>query len=79
MNFQLGKISLLDLTRYQQEFNNASLAVVQGESRLMMSWLDLLYESGTLASYLQVNDLNRLAGVAMPGYKIEPVEDDSSN
>jgi outer membrane protein TolC len=79
LNFQLGKISLLDLTRYQQEFNNASLAVVQGESRLMMSWLDLLYESGTLASYLQVNDLNRLAGATLPGYKIEPVEDDSSN
>lgn len=53
LNFQLGKISLLDLTRYQQEYDNASLSVVQGESRLIMEWLRLLYETGSLAEFLQ--------------------------
>lgn len=54
LNFQLGKISLLDLTRYQQDFNSAGLALAQGESRLIMSWLELLFETGQLADYLQV-------------------------
>lgn len=52
LNFQLGKVSLLDLTRYQQEFDNASLSVVQGESRLIMEWLRLLYETGSLAEFV---------------------------
>lgn len=54
LNFQLGKISLLDLTRYQQEFDNASLAVIQGEARLILEWLRLHYETGTLASFAGV-------------------------
>lgn len=49
LNFQLGKISLLDLTRYQQEYDNASLALVQGESQLILEWLRLQYETGKLA------------------------------
>ncbi|MGM0599627.1 MAG: TolC family protein [Candidatus Rifleibacteriota bacterium] len=76
LNFQLGKISLLDLTRYQQDFNSASLAVVQGESRLMMSWLDLLYESGVLADYLQVNNLEQLSAMTVSEYEIEPLTSD---
>jgi len=52
LNFQLGKVTLLDLTRYQQDFDNASLAVVQGESRLITEWFRLLYETGMLADYL---------------------------
>lgn len=55
LNFQLGKISLLDLTRYQQDFDNASLAVVQGEARLVMEWLSLLYETGSLADYFNLS------------------------
>ena len=54
LNFQLGKVTLLDLTRYQQEFDNASLAVVQGESRLINEWFSVLYETGMLADYLGV-------------------------
>ncbi|EKD81577.1 MAG: hypothetical protein ACD_39C01739G0001, partial [uncultured bacterium] len=54
LNFQLGKVTLLDLTRYQQDFDNASLAVVQGESRLITEWCSLLYETGLLANYLGV-------------------------
>lgn len=54
LNFQLGKISLLDLSRYQQEYDNASLALVQGETRLILEWLRLLYETGTLADYAGV-------------------------
>ena len=54
LNFQLGKISLLDLTRYQQEFDNASLAVIQGEARLILEWLRLHYETGTLAGFAGV-------------------------
>lgn len=57
LNFQLGKVTLLDLTRYQQDFDNASLAVVRGESRLISEWLRLLYEVGLLAEYLGVADL----------------------
>ena len=67
LNFQLGKISLLDLTRYQQEYDNASLALVQGETQLILEWLRLHYETGTLAEF---------AGVAPVGgivARIEPV------
>lgn len=56
LNFQLGKVSLLDLTRYQQEYDNASLAVVQGESRLIMEWLRLLYEAGALAEFVKTDN-----------------------
>jgi outer membrane protein TolC len=76
LNFQLGKISLLDLTRYQQDFNSASLAVVQGESRLMMSWLDLLYESGMLADYLQVDNFEQQSAMTISEYEIEPLSND---
>lgn len=62
LNFQLGKISLLDLTRYQQDFDNASLAVVQGESRLIMEWLQLLYETGALADYFGLVADKKTAG-----------------
>ena len=62
LNFQLGKVTLLDLTRYQQDFDNASLAVVQGESRLITEWLRLLYETGTLAQYLGIEQHQRKAG-----------------
>jgi len=54
LNFQLGKVSLLDLTRYQQEFDTASLAVVQGEARLIIEWLRLHYETGTLADFFDI-------------------------
>ena len=67
LNFQLGKVTLLDLTRYQQEFDNASLAVVQGESRLITEWFTLLYETGALADYLgaaKMRETGRLAPVA---------------
>jgi len=56
LNFQLGKISLLDLSRYQQEYDNASLALVQGETRLILEWLRLLYETGTLADYAGIKN-----------------------
>ncbi|PKL48685.1 MAG: hypothetical protein CVV42_08565 [Candidatus Riflebacteria bacterium HGW-Riflebacteria-2] len=65
LNFQLGKVTLLDLTRYQQDFDNASLAVVQGESRLITEWLRLLYETGTLAHYLGVKTRAEQAGKAL--------------
>lgn len=58
MNFQLGKISLLDLSRYQQEYDNASLSLVQGETRLILEWLRLLYETGTLADYAGIKSEN---------------------
>ncbi len=51
LNFQLGKISLLDLTRYQQEYDNASLSLVQGETQLILEWLRLQYETGKLADF----------------------------
>ncbi len=65
LNFQLGKVTLLDLTRYQQDFDNASLAVVQGESRLITEWLRLLYETGTLARYLGVKMHTEQTGKAL--------------
>ncbi|NCB37887.1 MAG: TolC family protein [Erysipelotrichia bacterium] len=60
LNFQLGKVSLLDLTRYQQEYDNASLAVVQGETRLIMEWLRLLYVTGTLAEFAKAGTGNEI-------------------
>jgi outer membrane protein TolC len=76
LNFQLGKISLLDLTRYQQDFNNASIAVVQGESRLIMSWLELLFETGILAGYLEVKQSSQeLAGINQQKYEIIPLDE----
>lgn len=75
LNFQLGKISLLDLTRYQQDFDNASISVVQGESRFIMSWFELLFEAGILASYLEVNQANVLKTLSSAhGFEIVPLE-----
>ncbi|KAF1082878.1 MAG: hypothetical protein GQF41_0645 [Candidatus Rifleibacterium amylolyticum] len=71
LNFQLGKVTLLDLTRYQQDFDNASLAVVQGESRLITEWLRLLYETGMLAQYLGVEPCCQQSGKAL---LVVPVE-----
>lgn len=75
LNFQLGKISLLDLTRYQQDFNSASLAVAQGESRLIMSWLELLFETGRLDDFLQVAAPDRRKLSKINGYQIVPVDE----
>jgi outer membrane protein TolC len=75
LNFQLGKISLLDLTRYQQDFNGASLAVAQGESRLIMSWLELLFETGRLDDFLQVAATDRRELSKINGYQIVPVDE----
>ncbi len=66
LNFQLGKISLLDLTRYQQEFDNASLAVIQGEARLILEWLRLHYETGTLASFSGITRSRSLKDKIVP-------------
>ena len=77
LNFQLGKISLLDVTRYQQDFDNASISVVQGESRLIMSWFELLFETGVLANYLEVNkaeDVNSDSVRSVHGCQIIPLE-----
>ncbi len=68
LNFQLGKISLLDLTRYQQEYDNASLALIQGEARLILEWLRLHYETGTLASFVGAG---KFSG---PKARIVPIE-----
>ena len=54
LNFQLGKISLLDLTVYQQDYDNAGISLIQGEARLIQEWLTLLYETGELSRYLDV-------------------------
>ncbi len=70
LNFQLGKISLLDLTRYQQECDNASLAVIQGEARLILEWLRLHYETGTLANFVGVEKVRGIRAA------IAPVADD---
>jgi len=48
LNFQLGKISLLDLNRYQSDYEEACLSVIRAESSLVLSWLQLLYEVGEL-------------------------------
>ena len=79
LNFQLGKISLLDLTRYQQDFNGASLSVAQGESRLIMSWLELLYETGQLADYLEVGALERKNVRSAHEYEIQPIVEEKEN
>jgi outer membrane protein TolC len=50
LNFQLGKVSLLDLTRYQADHEEASLAVIRAEASLMTAWLGVLYETGTLVT-----------------------------
>lgn len=54
LNFQLGKISLLDLTVYQQDYDNAGISLIEGEARLIQEWLTLLYETGELSQYLGV-------------------------
>ncbi len=74
LNFQLGKISLLDLTRYQQDFDNASLSVVQSETRLLLEWLRLLYETGTLAQYLGISEKDS-AGLVFIAPLEAPLED----
>lgn len=56
LNFQLGKISLLDLWRYQNDFESSSLAVIRAEAGLARSWLDLLYHAGELAETFGVAD-----------------------
>ncbi|MDD3146570.1 MAG: TolC family protein [Candidatus Riflebacteria bacterium] len=66
LNFQLGKISLLDLTRYQQEYDNASLAVIQGEARMILEWLRLHYETGTLAHFLNVSQKKGIKAAIIP-------------
>ncbi|MFZ5949075.1 MAG: TolC family protein, partial [Candidatus Rifleibacteriota bacterium] len=74
LNFQLGKVSLLDLTRYQQDYNSASLAVAQGESRYIMSWLELLFETGQLAEYLQVSGKDLQKNAKVNGFDIVPLD-----
>ncbi|NLI79742.1 MAG: TolC family protein [Candidatus Riflebacteria bacterium] len=49
LNFQLGKTSLLDLSRYQSDHEEACLAVVRAEAELILGWLALLSETGLLA------------------------------
>lgn len=68
LNFKLGKVSLLDLSRYQQDFDNASLAVVKGEVQLIKSWLGLMYQTGTLSDYFGIKSTKR----SKNKYKIIP-------
>lgn len=56
LNFQLGKISLLDLWRYQNDFESSSLSVIRAEAGLARSWLDLLYHAGELAAVFGVGN-----------------------
>ncbi|MFZ2956344.1 MAG: TolC family protein [Candidatus Ozemobacteraceae bacterium] len=52
LNFQLGKISLLDLWRYQSDYESSSLSVIRAEAALAKSWLELLFQSGELPGHL---------------------------
>lgn len=58
LNFQLGKTSLLDLSRYQEEHQEACLAVIRAEAELVLSWLNLLAETGGLARQFGPADLD---------------------
>ncbi len=55
LNFQLGKVSLLDLLKYQSDFEASCLAEIQGETALVRYWLQLQYEIGQLTEYLRVS------------------------
>lgn len=48
INFQSGSISLLDLSRYQTEFEEAEMSALRAEAVLALSWIHLLYVSGEL-------------------------------
>ena len=77
LNFKLGKISLLDLSRYQQDFDSTSLLVAQTESKLVLSWLELLYETGRTIEGLDLNkDFKTKVSSGAPGIleSIIPVE-----
>ncbi|MBF0410235.1 MAG: TolC family protein [Candidatus Riflebacteria bacterium] len=50
INFQLGSISLLDMARYQSDYEEACLSVIRAEAALVMSWLRYLYETGELCN-----------------------------
>jgi outer membrane protein TolC len=51
LNFQLGKTTMLDLLRYQSDFEASELAVIRAEASLVRSWFQLLYETGKLTDY----------------------------
>ncbi|MBF0502542.1 MAG: TolC family protein [Candidatus Riflebacteria bacterium] len=55
LNFQLGKISLLDLWRYQSDYESTSLSVIRAEATLAKSWMELLYRTGDLPCRLAAN------------------------
>ena len=57
---------MLDLTRYQQECDNASLAVIQGEARLILEWLRLHYETGTLANFVGAEKVRGIRAAIVP-------------
>jgi len=56
LNFQLGKTSLLDLSRYQEDHQQACLSVIRAEAELVLSWLNLLAETGTLVTRFRLVD-----------------------
>lgn len=58
MNFQLGRTSLLDLTRYQSDFEEACLSVIRAEASLITAWLKFLYETGELAPKFNLKSSN---------------------
>ncbi len=75
LNFQLGRISLLDLSRYQQEADSAKIAVVNGETQLIMSWLRLKYETGELLElFLPENKKKYVKNLSGENFEIVPVE-----
>lgn len=47
-NFQLGTVSLLDLSRYQSEYEESELAVIRAEVALVLSWIRLMHVTGEL-------------------------------
>jgi outer membrane protein TolC len=61
LNFQLGKTSLIDLMKYQSDFEASCLAVIRGEAQLAENWLTLLYEIGELPEHLDIDSRQFLA------------------
>lgn len=52
LNFQLGKTTLLDLNRYQSDFEESCLAVFRAEAQLAQAWFGFLHEQGALTTFL---------------------------
>ncbi len=50
LNFQLGKVSLLDLMRYQSDYEETCLSVIKAQATLIMNWMRVLYETGDLGA-----------------------------